>query len=81
MYEDGMRQIWRKVVAAINSCAGFLIGMMSCEHHSLFPNTFFHFLLHQFLADLQGQGLVLIPGFKEMISDYPENKKSSLSPC
>jgi hypothetical protein len=34
MYEDGMRQIWRKVVAAINSCsARFLIGMTACEHH------------------------------------------------
>jgi hypothetical protein len=80
MYEDGVRQIWRKVVAAINSCAGFLIGMTACEHHSLPLNTFFSLFLHQFLADSQGQGLFLIPESREMICGYPENKKCSLSP-
>jgi hypothetical protein len=67
MYEDGVRQIWRKVVAAINSCAGFLIGMTACEHHSLSPNTFIRLFLHQFLADSQGQGLVLVPGSRRII--------------
>ena len=81
MYEDGVRQIWRKVMAAINSCAGFLIGLTACEHHSLSPNTFFRLFLHQFLADSQGQWLVLIPGSREMNCDYPENKKCFLLPC
>jgi hypothetical protein len=75
MYEDGVRQIWRKVVAAINGCAGFLTVMTACEHHSLSPNTFFRLFLHQFLADSQGQGLVLIPGSREMIGGHPEQKK------
>jgi hypothetical protein len=75
MHEDSVRQIWRKVLAAINSCAGFLIGMTACEHHSLFPKTFFRLFLHQFPANSQDQGLVLIPGSREMICDYPENKK------
>jgi hypothetical protein len=49
--------------------------MTACEHHSLFPKTFFRLFLHQFLANSQDQGLVLIPGCREMICDYPENKK------
>jgi hypothetical protein len=53
MHEDGVRQIWRKVLAAIKSCAGFVIGMTACEHHSLFPKTFFRLFLHQFLANSQ----------------------------
>jgi hypothetical protein len=81
MYEDGVRQIWRKVVPAINSCVGFLIGMTACEHHSLCLNTFFRLFLPQFRADSQCQGLVLILGSRETIFDYPENKKCSLSPC
>ena len=81
MYEDSIRQIWKIVLAAINSCAGFLIGMTACEHHSLSPKTFFRLFLHQFRADSQGQGLVLIPVSREMICDYTENTKYSLSPC
>jgi hypothetical protein len=81
MYEDGVRQIWKKVLAAINSCAGFLIGMTAYEHHSLSPKTFFRLFLYQFPANSQDQGLVLIPRSKKMICNYPEKKKCSLSPC
>jgi hypothetical protein len=81
MYEDAVRQIWKKVLAAINSCAGFLIRMTACEHYFLSPKTFFRLFLHQFLANSQDQGLVLIPKSSKMICDYSKSKKCSLSPC
>jgi hypothetical protein len=75
MYEDGVRQIWKKVLAAINSCAGFLIGMTACEHYFLSLKTFFRLFLHQFMANSQNQGLVLIPRYRKMICDHSESKK------